>query len=309
MDPHIHFIYSHTTVLSNTQVLTPTLPDLLDDDMPFLVQTLQSFDPMALRNSVAITRVLKHARARGFRHVLTGDAADELLAGYSFSSRLPEAEWKRHRQGMVARMHFDAVDVGRALGISVTSPYLAPAFLTFALGLHKDDCVGPVFLRPTPDAPLDATPTVTGKLPIRRAFPTLPSASRRKDPVEIGCGTTLLGAAPWATPPRPHGYFEGRISDAVWEAERAEAKGVHGVALRDKEHLAYFRLFVARFQEGRGQGPLCIPGKPRSNDDPCPACGFALPHARSTFCLTCGHYEARLEFRHGKAGEEEEEES
>lgn len=285
------------------QILTPALFELLAEDMPFLVATLQSFDPMALRNSVCVTRVLRRAQQQGLRHVLTGDAADELLAGYSFSSRLPEPEWTRHRQGMVARMHFDAIEVGRALGLNVSSPYLDPAFVAFALRLRKDDCVGPVRLRPTPEAPLDAAPTVTGKVPIRRAFPTLPSASRRKDPVEIGCGTTLLGAAPWATPTRPQGYFDGRIPDAEFALESARVEGRHGVRLRDKEHLAYFWLFEAEFGAAGEEGALAVPGKPRPHDDPCPACGFGLPHARSTFCLTCGHFDAQLEFRHEGHGD------
>ena len=251
----------------------------------------------ALRNSVCVTHVLRHAERRGLRYVLTGDAADELLAGYSFSSRLPEPEWARHRQGMVARMHFDAIDVGRVLGVRVASPYLDPAFVRYALTLGKDDCVGPVHLRPTPDAPLDATPTVTGKVPIRHAFPALPSASRRKDPVEIGCGTTLLGAAPWATPPR-EGYFDGRITDEAFLAACARAEGRHCVRLRNKEHLVYFQLFETQFGGDGDGGVLDVPGKPRPHDDPCPACGFGLPHARSTFCLTCGHFDAQLEFRH-----------
>lgn len=287
-------------------MLTPTLLQLLQEDMPFLIHTLRSFDPMALRNSVAVTHVLRHARRRGFKYVLTGDAADELLAGYAFSARLPEAEWARHREGMVARMHFDAIDVGKALGVAVASPYLDPVFVAFALGLRKQDCVAPIPLRPTPDVPLDAAPiTTTGKIPIRQAFPSLPSASRRKDPVEIGCGTTLLGAAPWATPPRLQGYFDERIDGAAFEAGCAEAKGRYGVELRDREQLAYFRMFVSQFkekEEGEERGGLCVPGKPRPNDDPCPACGFPLRHERTTFCLTCGHYDKELEFRHGGAG-------
>lgn len=294
-----HPPHSHTP---QKQILTPTLPQLLSDDMPFLTQTLASFDPMALRNSICVARVLQHAKARGFRHVLTGDAADELLVGYSFSARLPEAEWRRHRQGMCARMHFDAMDVGKALGVHVASPYLDPAFVAFALGLSKEDCVAPVLLRPTPDISLaDAPLTTTGKIPIRQAFPMLPTASRRKDPVEIGCGTTLLGAAPWATPPRPRGYFDERIDDGAFEAERAAAQSRHGIVLRDKEHLAYFRGFRALF-EVESSRELSVPGKPRPNDDPCPGCGFPLPHEGATFCYTCGHYDAKLEFRHDGSG-------
>lgn len=68
--------------------------------------------------------------------------------------------------------------------------------------------MGPLCLRPLPSSPVDpeATPSV-GKLPLRAAFPASPAWDRRKDPAEIGSGTTLLGAASWAKPPR-EGYFD-----------------------------------------------------------------------------------------------------
>ncbi len=281
-----------TTAEVTHYILRPTLATLLKDDMPFLVETIQSFDGMALRNSVCATHALRHAAKLGFKYVLTGDAADELMGGYNFTHRHDDDAWLKQRAVMVAKMHFDSVVVGKALGMQVTSPFLHPSFVDFCLTtLTKPDCIGPWRLRATPTAALDETPTITGKIPLRGAFPELLSSSRRKDPQEIGCGTTLLGAAPWAKPPRL-GYFDTRTEDEEWTKEKKRVQEKHGIALRDKEHLAYFLIFEEIYtQTKEEEGALMVPGKLRPNDDPCPACGFRLDTPTQTFCLTCGHYD------------------
>lgn len=287
-------------------ILRPTLAELLEKDMPFLVESIQSFDGMALRNSVCATHALRHAASLGFTYVLTGDAADELMGGYRFTHRYDAKAWSEQRATMVARMHFDSIQVGAALGMRVTSPYLYKPFVDFCLQhLQKADCIGPFALRVAPTAPLEDG-VVTGKLPLRRAFPELLSSSRRKDPQEVGCGTTLLGAAPWATPPRP-GYFDSRIKDEEFDLEKERVLAAYAVTLRDKEHLAYFLVFEEVFgrredaralKEVRPERRLEVPGKSQNADDPCPACRFALGAPTQTFCLTCGHYDEALRFRH-----------
>ncbi len=269
-------------------MLTPSLEDLLAQDLPPAARVLQSFDPMALRNSICACSALQFAASEGFKFAITGDAADELLGGYSFTHRLEEEDWAKQRAAMVNNMHFDAIPLGEAVGIKVSSPYLDEQFVGFAMSLRKPDCIGPVRLRPHPNASEDAEPTVAGKLPLRFGFPSNSSALRRKDPAEVGCGTTALGSAPWLN---REGYFDSRISDSDYARSAAVALDKHGVKLRDKEHLAYFRVFEESFG---ANGSLVVPGKPRPNDDPCPACGFALAAEEATFCLTCGHYDAAL---------------
>jgi asparagine synthase (glutamine-hydrolysing) len=291
-------------------VLRPTLDELLGQDMSFLVQTIHSFDGMALRNSVCATHALRHAASLGFKYVLTGDAADELMGGYRFTHRHNDDDWAQQRATMVAKWHFDSGVVGDSLGLRVTSPFLHPPFVAFCLeNLMKPDCIGPYPLRVTPSDPLEDG-VITGKLPLRGAFPELLSSSRRKDPQEIGCGTTMLGAAPWATPPRL-GFFDTRIEDAVLASEKARIAEEYAIKIRDKEHLVYFHVFEKLFgsteemegkeKEGAARKILHVPGKPRPNDDPCPACGFKLDTPTQTFCLTCGHYDDALRFR--KQGE------
>jgi len=51
------------------------------------VKTMKSFDPMEIRNSVAIYVGLKVVKENGISTVMTGDGCDELFAGYSFLFR------------------------------------------------------------------------------------------------------------------------------------------------------------------------------------------------------------------------------
>jgi hypothetical protein len=52
--------------------------------------------------------------------------------------------------------------------------------------------------------------------------------------LQVGCGSTALG--------KP-GYWDSRISDDVLLEETAAALSQDGVVIRDKEHLAYYRVF------------------------------------------------------------------
>lgn len=255
-------------------VVRLTLPELLRRHLPAVVRTTCSFDPMTLRNDVAIAAALSEAASRGFRRAVTGDGADELLGGYSFTHRLAPKEWAAQRAHMASVMRFGSVPIGRQYGVYVTSPYTQKGVRTAALALGKEECV-----RGDP-------PASTGKVVLRELFPEVTSAGRRKDPIEVGCGTTALS--------RP-GYWDEQISDEQYTAEVSYVREQHGVELRDKEHLAYYRVFRETFPNGE------VPGKPRNGSDPCPKCRYQLSQPTQTFCVTCGHYDPQLRFRHAKA--------
>jgi asparagine synthase (glutamine-hydrolysing) len=158
-------------------------------------------------------------------------------------------------------------------------------------------------------------PATLGKMPLRRAFPHVFSAWRKKEPIEVGSGTTGLGARPWLGQP---GHFDAGQPGAdpslapagAFEAEAARIRADDGVALRDREHLALFRLFRAAFPEHFLKAGEALPlaaaaeggrapasaGPPPARGGPlaCPACGFALRNADANFCVTCGHYDANM---------------
>ncbi len=56
----------------------------LEEYLPEVISVLKSFDPMEVRNSVVAYIGMKEARKDGCFNVMTGDASDELFAGYSF---------------------------------------------------------------------------------------------------------------------------------------------------------------------------------------------------------------------------------
>jgi asparagine synthase (glutamine-hydrolysing) len=65
----------HVVRVENTDV---------EETIPEVVRVMQSFDPMKIRNDATIMMGLRYAKAAGFNAVMTGDAGDELFAGYSF---------------------------------------------------------------------------------------------------------------------------------------------------------------------------------------------------------------------------------
>lgn len=90
---------------------------------------------------------------------LTGDAADELMGGYSFTWRSEDPIWSEKRAQMCSKWAFCAptlaeaisrgtVEVGDSEGapkqsLSVFSPYMHSTFKDWALSnTTKNDCVG-----------------------------------------------------------------------------------------------------------------------------------------------------------------------
>lgn len=56
---------------------------------------------------------------------------------------------------------------------------------------------------------------------------------------QVGCGTTDLSKA---------GFWDDRISNEEFEKERDFVARSHGIQIRDKEHLHYYRAFRCDLQ-------------------------------------------------------------
>ena len=78
----------------------------------------------------------------------------------------------------------------------------------------------------------------TGKIPLREAFPESFSAWRRKDPIEVGSGSTELS--------RPT-FWTDLISSEELEGEQKRILEQDAVEIRDSEHLWYYREFLKQF--------------------------------------------------------------
>lgn len=231
-------------------------------EIEFVARTLRSFDPMEIRNSLVISRALREVAARGYRTAMTGDAADELFGGYSFMWGKSPDEFEEYSRRMAATMKFSSHPLGSALGVDVKAPYTDPDVIALALRLPKRLKVA------------ERNGATVGKWVLRWAFPESPSRWRRKDPIEVGSGSTRLPA--WYADRTPVEWFTQERS-RIWKEDRVE--------IRDAEHLAYYQAFRRAFPSSLTERT--------SGEDSCAHCGFDLPRSDSVFCTTCGAYPAR----------------
>ncbi len=232
----------------------------LDEDLVEVIKTLKTFDPMEVRNSVATFHGMRVAKEQGFSLVMTGDAADELFAGYSFIFELGPWEMRRRLRQLWRVMHFSSKPMAAALGGAAALPYLDPTVIRFARKLGPKELVG---LRGG---------RKYGKLILRVAFQETMgarSAWRKKTPIEYGTGTTYLTR-----------YYSDSVGDEAFLRQRKHAAVRDGVEIRDKEQAVYYRIYRRMFPP---------PAATAVTTKRCPKCGGDLA-AGATFCLLCGAY-------------------
>jgi asparagine synthase (glutamine-hydrolysing) len=242
------------------EVLRPTLNDLIDR-MPELIRLLRTFDPMELRNSIATYVAMEAASKRGLSTVLTGDAADELFAGYSFMFNMAAEQLPSYIRQLNQIMHFTSEVIGRNLGVGVDSPYVASSIREFAVSLGYEDLV------------CEYEGKRFGKRILRDAFSSvLPTeiAWRLKTPIEYGSGSTSLKS-----------LTEQSVSDAEFERERERAATQDSVKLRDKEQCFYYLMY-------RGLFPP--PKELDRSVKNCMECQAPVLHRDMKYCRMCGAY-------------------
>lgn len=208
------------------------------------VRILRSFNDIEVRNAAVMRAALGRAREEGHRAAVTGDGADELLAGYSFMARLPPAELGAEVERICASMRFASHAIGRDLGVAVESPFLAGGVAAHARSIPAEELVG------------ERGGRRHGKMPLRRAFEgRLPGTVvwRRKDAMQDGAGTAGLP-----------GMIAAAVPDAAFELARSEARSRDGVMLRTKESAHYYSVYRRLFgppEPGRGRRcPYCRAG-------------------------------------------------
>lgn len=279
-------------------ILDVTLLGVLEM-LPFCVKTLRTFDGMTLRNSIVIALALKKAKELGATVIITGDGADELMGGYSFTwVTVDNALWVSKRNDLAGKMNFSTGEMASALGLkAVASPFLEPAFIEWVTtNTSRADCID--------DMPIELSPSterimhITGKVCLRNAFPMSPSAHRKKDPIEVGSGASALNVSQGGAeffgsllgmPQTPEGIL-------AFANERKIILDDHGVTIKDIEHLYYYREFLR-----------CFPPQPdghmlagqnvsieRFTEDACVGCGYRLRKPDDLFCYVCGAWPARI---------------
>lgn len=257
--PDVPYARAIATKLNLDWKVLKLAPEMLRDRLTDVIRILKTFDPMEVRNSVAVYHGLLAAREEGFSNVMTGDAADELFAGYSFCFNLPAAELTRKLRDLWEVMHFSSSPMAEALGISASLPYLDPTVVAFAKTLGPMELVG------------FRNGRKFGKLILRLAFEKIIGRRiswRVKTPIEYGSGTTYL--------PK---YYAAKVTDGGFTRGQRDAWS-NGVRIRDKEHLEYYKLYRAIFPP---------PSAEASTRFRCPDCGSDV-RPGSTFCTVCGAY-------------------
>jgi len=218
--------------------------------IPEVIKILGSFDP-ALPNDLAVYLGLRLAREKGIESVITGDAADELFAGYSYMFDL---DLKEYLPRLSEKMRFSSNRLGAHLGVEVKQPFLDRDFVNFALSIDPELKVR------------EHRGVRCGKWVLREAFaPLLPEEIiwQTKRPIEVGSGFSRL-----------HEIIGARISDE----ELAEAEATFSVKFLSKDHLFYYRTY----RQVVGEIP-----PPRPGEAGCPGCGTGIA-PQGSHCRVCG---------------------
>ncbi|TAM83402.1 MAG: asparagine synthase [Acidobacteria bacterium] len=196
------------------RILRPRLRDLVAA-VPAVMRVLGGFDPMELRNSAVTWLAHQAAKEEAIAAVMTGDAADELFAGYSYIFNMPREQVRPYLDFLNRVMRFSSIPMGESIGVAAHLPYLDPAVREFALTLPAEDLV------------VERAGERFGKKILREAFGDLLGDDigwRVKTPIEYGSGSHTLQE-----------FALDSVSDEEFEAARVRVKAEDGVLLRDKE--------------------------------------------------------------------------
>jgi asparagine synthase (glutamine-hydrolysing) len=112
--------------------------------MNSLIGLMKTFDPIEIRNSSVLYAGIEESKRRGYTGVITGDGCDELFAGYDYMRRLDNnikhLDLELNRIWRI--MHFSSHQIGKALGITVWSPYLEKPFFNYAQRIDISEKIG-----------------------------------------------------------------------------------------------------------------------------------------------------------------------
>jgi asparagine synthase (glutamine-hydrolysing) len=247
------------------------------------VQTLHCYDGMTVRNSLVVAAALQKASQLGFTDAVVGDAADELFGGYSFmwGNEDDPVLWKEKRDDMCRQWMFATAALAQRHGMTSHSPYMAPAVVEWALhNVERSDCIGTRSIQLTFSSA--KIPHLTGKLLLRQAYNTVASW-RRKDPIEVGSGVTVIGH---------DDFWKLHLSDDDFQSAIIDLQS-RGFDITSKENVVNFRVFEECFGPNGENLPTA---KRLPMGQGCIGCCFDLiVGTGKVFCHICGAYPAQRE--------------
>lgn len=241
------------------------------DDLPEIMKLNNTYD-IGIKNDIPVYEGMKFAAGKGFRKIRTGDASDELFAGYSWLHTMSNDQLKEWMKGAVPEIRLPSSAMGRAMNIHMSYPYLAQEVWKLSLEFDPADNIAEI----DTDKPGDfsqqfdenlKTSKKWGKIILRKAAETLlpeDIAWRTKTPLEYGSGFYKL---------------EKTLEDSVTEedVEKLEESGKH---FWNKAHGKLFLMF-----EEAGLSPK----EPQKGEYGCGWCGGGVINGRH-HCATCGAY-------------------
>eukprot|EP00536_Pseudo-nitzschia_multiseries_P003911 jgi/Psemu1/186850/e_gw1.62.92.1 len=276
-----HAAHTHG-LTANHAVVRMTPEDLVDVHLPRTIQTLKVWDGMTIRNSLVISAAFQKARELGLTDVLVGDGADELFGGYSFTwgDANNPSQWKDKRDSMCRKWTFATDDLAASYGLVAHAPYEDQTeMVDWALAeTQRSDCIADDRCHIQLILGESYRVHTTGKVLLREAFRT-GSSWRRKDPIEVGSGATVIGKDP---------YWKDTIPDDEFASVTEALEIEEGILLRTKENLVNFRIYKDIF------GGITHPTRKRlAIGEGCAGCCFEHEYPGAMFCHLCGAYPAQ----------------
>jgi len=222
------------------------------------IKILKNFNDIEIRNNVVMYLAIKWAKENGEKSIITGDGADELFAGYSFLINKSEEELTTEIKRICSIMHFPTQKIGKALGVTIESPFLNENVIKLAEEI-------PVSLKVK-----EENAKRQGKWILRKTFEKhIPHqiAWREKSPMQEGSGTAGLTD-----------LFDSVIGEEQFVEKKLLVEKTDRVIIRSRESMHYYEIFKKLF------------GTPvdSKSDEVCPYCKHHV--GKSKFCRMCGAF-------------------
>ena len=240
--------------LSIYNVKTVTILEAIEET----IKILKNFNDIEIRNNVVMYLAIKWAKDNGEKSIITGDGADELFAGYSFLINKPEEELEEEIKRVCSIMHFPTQKIGKALGISIESPFLNDVVVKLSKEIPANLKVK------------NEKGKRYGKWILRKTFEKyIPYqiAWREKSAMQDGSGTAGLT-----------NLFNSIINEEKFVEKKLIAEKEDKVIIRSRESMHYYEIFKKLF------------GSPvdKNAKNTCPYCKHKVENLK--FCRMCGAF-------------------
>ena len=222
------------------------------------IKILKNFNDIEIRNNVVMYLAIKWAKDNREKSIITGDGADELFAGYSFLINKSEEELEKEIKRVCSVMHFPTQKIGKAMGITIESPFLNDKVIQLAENI-------PVKFKVN-----EEKEKRYGKWILRKTFEKnipLPIVWRRKSPMQDGAGTTGLTS-----------LFDSIIGEEQFVEKKLTVEKTDDVVIRTRESMYYYEIFKKQYGT-----PVDL-----NSEETCPYCKHHT--GKSKFCRMCGAF-------------------